>query len=62
MKRSQYDFHALFADHPSDMIGFYIQALLYDIDFSQHEDKESYRKELEQLAKEKGKEYLYEIT
>ena len=41
--------------------GFYIQALLYDIDFSQHEDKESYRKELEQLAKEKGKEYLYEI-
>ena len=41
--------------------GFYIQALLYDSDFSQHEDKESYRKELEQLAKEKGKEYLYEI-
>ena len=41
--------------------GFYIQALLYDIDFSQHEDKESYRKELEQLATEKGKEYLYEI-
>ena len=41
--------------------GFYIQALLYDIDFSRHEDKESYRKELEQLAKEKGKEYLYEI-
>lgn len=41
--------------------GFYIQALLYDIDFSQHEDKESYRKELEQFAKEKGKEYLYEI-
>lgn len=35
--------------------GFYIQALLYDIDFSQHEDKESYRKELEQLAKEKEK-------
>lgn len=41
--------------------GFYIQALLYDIDFSQHEEKESYRKELEQLAEEKGKEYLYEI-
>lgn len=41
--------------------GFYIQALLYDIDFSQHEEKESYRKELEQLAREKGKEYLYEI-
>ena len=29
--------------------------------FSEHEEKESYRKELEQLAKEKGKEYLYEI-
>lgn len=41
--------------------GFYIQALLYDIDFSQHEEKESYRKELEQLAKKKGKEYLYEM-
>ncbi|MCI8453353.1 MAG: DNA repair exonuclease [Lachnospiraceae bacterium] len=24
----QYDFHALFAEHPSDMIGFYIQALM----------------------------------
>lgn len=24
----QYDFHALFAEHPSDMIGFYIRALL----------------------------------
>ena len=41
--------------------GLYIQSLLYDINFSQHEEKESYRKELEQLAKEKGKEYLYEI-
>lgn len=41
--------------------GFYIQALLYDIDFSVHEEKESYRKELEQLAREKGKEYLYEM-
>ncbi|MBQ7796402.1 MAG: exonuclease SbcCD subunit D [Lachnospiraceae bacterium] len=26
----QYDFHALFAEHPSDMIGFYIHALLKD--------------------------------
>lgn len=24
----QYDFHALFAEHPSDMIGFYIRALM----------------------------------
>ncbi len=29
--------------------------------FQSMKDKESYRKELEQLAKEKGKEYLYEI-
>lgn len=41
--------------------GFYIQALLYDIDFSKHEEKESYRRELEKLAEERGKEYLYEI-
>lgn len=40
--------------------GFYIQALLYDIDFSEHEEKESYRKELVKLADEKGKEYLHE--
>lgn len=26
----QYDFHRLFAEHPSDMIGFYIQALMKD--------------------------------
>lgn len=26
----QYDFHALFAEHPSDMIGFYIHSLLKD--------------------------------
>lgn len=26
----QYDFHALFSEHPSDMIGFYIQALMRD--------------------------------
>ena len=41
--------------------GFYIQALLYDIDFSEHEEKESYRKELEQLAKEKGREEEYAL-
>ena len=41
--------------------GFYIQALLYDIDFSVHEDEETYRRELTALAQEKGKEYLYEM-
>lgn len=37
----QYDFHALFAEHPSDMIGFYIQELLKD-DMSQVEKKALY--------------------
>jgi len=40
--------------------GFYIQALLYDIDFSRHEEEEKYRKELYDLLSEKGKEFLYE--
>lgn len=33
--------------------GFYIQALLYDIDFTEQECDEAYRAELEQLAAEK---------
>lgn len=37
----QYDFSALFAEHPSDMIGFYIQALQKD-DMSQVEKKALY--------------------
>ena len=37
----QYDFHALFAEHPSDMIGFYIHALLKD-DMSPVEKKALY--------------------
>lgn len=40
--------------------GFYIQALLYDIDFTENEEDTSYRRELEQLAVEKGAEYLHE--
>lgn len=40
--------------------GFYIQAVLYDIDFSPHDGKEDYRKELQRLLKEKGNEYLYD--
>lgn len=39
--------------------GFYIQALLYDIDFTENEADSNYRQELEQLAKEKGAEYLH---
>lgn len=41
--------------------GFYIQALLYDIDFDESEGEQSeYRRELELTAKEKGPDYLYE--
>lgn len=39
--------------------GFYIQALLYDIDFTEQECDEVYRSSLEELAKEKGAEYLH---
>ena len=39
--------------------GFYIQAVLYDIDFSENEDNQGIRKELEVLAEEKGVEYLH---
>lgn len=41
--------------------GFYIQAILYDIDFTENGGDDSYRKELEQLAVEKGNDYLYEM-
>ncbi len=39
--------------------GFYIQALLYDIDFTENEADTSYRQELERLGEEKGNAYLY---
>ena len=41
--------------------GFYIQALLYDIDFTESNEDNSYRQELEQLADEKGAEHLHEM-
>lgn len=40
--------------------GFYIQAVLYDIDFSKDDDNHQIREELEALAKEKGAEYIHE--
>lgn len=40
--------------------GFYIQALLYDIDFSAEEDHSSVREKLEETALKKGSEYLHE--
>jgi len=39
--------------------GFYIQAVLYDIDFTENQGDESYRRDLEQLAAEKGPLYLH---
>ena len=39
--------------------GFYIQAVLYDIDFSSGQEDDSYRKELEEKAKREGKHALY---
>lgn len=41
--------------------GFYIQAVLYDIDFSETETDTNYREALECLAKEKGEEYLHQM-
>ena len=41
--------------------GFYIQAVTKDIDFTQARQEDSYRKDLELLAEEKGSEYLHEM-
>ena len=41
--------------------GFYIQALLYDIDFTKQQCDETYRRQLEDLAREHGAEYLHGI-
>ena len=40
--------------------GFYIQALLNDIDFKEQESDSAYRKELEALAEEHGNQYLHD--
>ena len=39
--------------------GFYIQAVLYDIDFTENDDDKSYREELERIAQEEGAEVLH---
>lgn len=41
--------------------GFYIQALLYDIDFTEHQGDETLRKDLEHMAESKGAAYLHQI-
>lgn len=40
--------------------GFYIQSIVYDIDFSEEKEENGYRQELEQLAEEKGGDWLHE--
>lgn len=40
--------------------GFYIQSVVYDIDFTETEEDSAYRIALEKLAAEKGPEYLHE--
>ena len=41
--------------------GFYIQALLYDIDFTETEEDTAYRRELSELARTKGNHALHEM-
>ncbi len=41
--------------------GFYIQSILYDIDFTENEADTNYRHELEKLAKEQGNDALYRM-
>ena len=41
--------------------GFYIQALLYDIDFTESNEDMSYREELEELAQTHGVEYVHSM-
>ena len=41
--------------------GFYIQAVTRDIDFTEAQQENTYRTELEIMAKEKGAEYLHEM-
>lgn len=41
--------------------GFYIQAVLYDIDFSSQDAAGGYRKRLERLAGERGAQYLHRM-
>ena len=41
--------------------GFYIQALLYDIDFTETEEDTAYRRELSEIARTKGNHALHEM-
>ena len=41
--------------------GFYIQSVLYDIDFTENDEDTELRRELEELAQQKGAQYLHDI-
>lgn len=41
--------------------GFYIQAVLKDIDFTENDDNSEYRTQLEELGKEKGADHLHNM-
>ena len=41
--------------------GFYIQALLYDIEFTENDNLPEYRAELESLVKDNGNEFVYSM-
>lgn len=41
--------------------GFYIQALLYDIDFEDNDNDMSYREELQRLAADKGNSHIHDM-
>lgn len=41
--------------------GFYIQSVLYDIDFTKEQEADGYREELMQLSKQKGEQYLHDM-
>ena len=41
--------------------GFYIQAVLYDIDFTENDSNTTYRQELEKIATAKGTAYLHKL-
>ncbi len=41
--------------------GFYIQAVLYDIDFTENEENAACRRELEKLAEKKGNSFLHKM-
>lgn len=40
--------------------GFYIQAVLYDVDFEENDGDTAYRESLQKLAEEKGAQYLHD--